>query len=84
MAHDDAAIVKVSALFDPEPETWGLRGDPYLWRALREHLSGMDIPAPAEEVVSRPSHAPAMATGHRSRQEADRWSARWSAGIPHR
>jgi len=37
--------MRVSDLFDPEPQTWGLRGDPYLWRALRAHLAGQDIPA---------------------------------------
>jgi hypothetical protein len=52
MAHEDAAVAKMADLFDPEPETWGLRGDPYLWRALREHLSGTDIPASADEAVS--------------------------------
>lgn len=52
MAHDDAAVVKVADLFDPEPETWGLRGDPWVWRALREHLSGTDMPTSAGEVVS--------------------------------
>ncbi|MFI8233970.1 hypothetical protein ACIGDI_34715 [Streptomyces sp. NPDC085900] len=39
-------------LFDPEPEQWGLRGDPYVWRALRGHLSGTDIPASVAEVSS--------------------------------
>jgi hypothetical protein len=39
------------ALFDPEPQTWGLRGDPHLWRALRAHLAGRDIPASAGEVA---------------------------------
>jgi hypothetical protein len=29
-----------------------VRGDPWLWRALREHLSGTDMPASASEVVS--------------------------------
>ena len=38
--------MRVPALFDPEPQTRGLRGDPYLWRALRAHLAGQDIPAP--------------------------------------
>jgi hypothetical protein len=50
MAHD-AAVMKVADLFDPEPKTWGLRGDPWVWRALRERLSGTDIPASAGEVV---------------------------------
>jgi hypothetical protein len=44
--------MKLSALFDPEPRSWGLRGDPYVWQALREHLSGTDMPASADEVVS--------------------------------
>jgi hypothetical protein len=51
MAHD-AAAAKMAGLFDPEPETWGRRGDPYLWRALREHLSETGVPASAGEVVS--------------------------------
>ncbi len=41
----------VSALFDPEPQTWGLRGDPYLWRALRAHLAGRDIPPSPGELA---------------------------------
>ncbi len=49
---DGAAAAKMAGLFDPEPETWGLRGDPYVWRALREHLSATDIPASAGEAAS--------------------------------
>jgi hypothetical protein len=43
--------VRVSALFDPEPQTWGLRGDPYLWRALRSHLADREIPASPGELA---------------------------------
>ena len=43
--------MRVSDLFDPEPQTWGLRGDPYLWRALRAHLAGQDIPASPGELA---------------------------------
>lgn len=32
-------------LFDPEPVQWGLRGDPCLWRELREHFAGTPLPA---------------------------------------
>ena len=42
--------MRVSDLFDPEPPTWGLRGDPYLWRALRAHLAGQGIPATSGEL----------------------------------
>jgi hypothetical protein len=44
--------MQASDLFDPEPQSWGLRGDPYLWRALRERLAGTELPASAEELTS--------------------------------
>ena len=52
MTEDPGTAVRMSALFDPEPETWDLRGDPRLWRALREHLAGQAIPPSAGEVTS--------------------------------
>jgi hypothetical protein len=42
----------MAALFDPEPETWGLRGDPYLWRALRKRLADETMPASPDQVAS--------------------------------
>lgn len=51
MPHDHAAV-KMADLFDPEPEGWGLRGDPYVWRSLRDHLSDTDIPTSVDEVAS--------------------------------
>jgi hypothetical protein len=35
----------MGALFEPEPTRWGLRGDPHLWRALRDHVRDQEIPA---------------------------------------
>ena len=32
-------------LLSKEPEQWGLRGDPYLWREMRQYLSGQDVPS---------------------------------------
>lgn len=49
---DGPEAVRVSDLFDPEPETWGLRGDPHLWRALRARLAGQDMPTSADELAS--------------------------------
>ena len=40
----------VSDLFEPEPQQWGLRGDPWVWRALRDHLGGTYLPPSAGEV----------------------------------
>jgi hypothetical protein len=45
------ATATMSALFDPEPRRWGLRGDPHLWSALRDHLRDREIPAAQAEVV---------------------------------
>ncbi|AQP51998.1 hypothetical protein [Tessaracoccus flavescens] len=39
----------LSSLFIPEPEQWGLRGDPHAWAALKEHLSTTAIPSDAAE-----------------------------------
>lgn len=40
----------MGSLFTPEPDPWGLRGDPYLWRALREALAETSIPSTDEGV----------------------------------
>lgn len=37
----------ISKLFLPEPSPWGLRGDPHLWREMREAFH--DVPYPREE-----------------------------------
>jgi hypothetical protein len=42
----------LSDLFDPEPLEWGLRGDPWVWRALRDYLAGTYLPPSAGEVAS--------------------------------
>lgn len=31
-------------LFDEQPAHWGLRGDPYVWEAIREQLAGQPLP----------------------------------------
>ena len=31
-------------LFEEKPEHWGLRGDPYVWEAIRQHLVGVLLP----------------------------------------
>lgn len=37
----------MSDLFDPPPAQWGLRGDPFLWRAMRQALC--HVPVPSED-----------------------------------
>ncbi len=36
--------MKLSVIFDPEPEEWAFRGDPYFWRYLRKRLSRVNLP----------------------------------------
>ncbi|MFF5973349.1 hypothetical protein ACFY7C_17680 [Streptomyces sp. NPDC012769] len=52
MTRHDAAAAKMAALFDPEPEVWGLRGDPYVWRTLRDRLAGTDVPPTTEAATA--------------------------------
>ncbi len=35
----------LAAVFAPEPQRWGLRGDPHVWAAMRELLAGQPVPA---------------------------------------
>ena len=37
--------ITVGSLFDPEPGSWGLRGDPFLWRQIRRKLFATPLPA---------------------------------------
>lgn len=51
VTHDAAATPTMARLFAPEPEGWGLRGDPFVWRALRDHLAHTPLPGSVDEVV---------------------------------
>lgn len=54
----------ISTLFAPEPHTWGLRGDPYLWREMRERLSAIPCPATADELAAIVESMFRQLTGH--------------------
>ena len=36
----------VSIIFTPEPDQWGLRGDPFLWQLLKERYQAVELPYP--------------------------------------
>ncbi|MBF0643036.1 hypothetical protein [Pseudomonas protegens] len=40
----------VARLFAEEPLSWGLRGDPYLWRAMATHLAHTPWPTTAQQL----------------------------------
>jgi len=37
-------MVKVAEIFESEPTQWGLRGDPFLWRELKERFKNIEMP----------------------------------------
>ena len=41
-----------SALFKPSPEQWGLRGDPFLWRAMARALTSCTFPSTEAQLVA--------------------------------
>ena len=44
--------MKVSQLFDPKPEQWGLRGDSFLWDELKAQLKNIELPESEDELKS--------------------------------
>lgn len=42
----------VSEIF-AEPETWGLRGDPFLWEYLKKYYADIEIPYSIEQFSFR-------------------------------
>lgn len=51
-------------LFDVEPMGWGLRGDPYLWKEMKEHFASTCLPNSKSELESLVSNAFKELTGH--------------------
>ena len=41
---------RMATLFVDEPRQWGLRGDPFLWREMRERLASVDQPDTPEQL----------------------------------
>lgn len=40
--------MKLSVIFDPEPEEWAFRGDPYFWRHLKRRVFRVSLPVDPE------------------------------------
>ncbi len=40
--------MKLSAIFEEKPESWGFRGDPYFWDYLKERAETMEPLSPDE------------------------------------
>ncbi len=42
--------MRLSVIFDPEPVSWGFRGDPYFWRYLKKRVSRVPLPVSPEKL----------------------------------
>jgi hypothetical protein len=54
----------ISALFQEEPVRWGLRGDPWLWREMRERFADTPTPATVDELVEAVERMFEQLAGH--------------------
>lgn len=54
----------ITSLFSPEPDSWGLRDDPYLWREMAQHLSATPWPSSSSAFAAVLDEAFAQLTGH--------------------
>lgn len=41
----------LSILFNPKPQTWGLRGDPFLWDELEHYFATVPLPCSKSQFV---------------------------------
>lgn len=55
--------MRLSALFDNPNLGWGLRGDPYLWKALEAHFSKTDMPESSQDLIREVGDAYQSITG---------------------
>ena len=63
--------VFVSSIFEETPKQWGLRGDPYLWKEMRNEFSAVPVTITLEdfekrfkEVFEKLTGAPLNREGH--------------------
>ena len=54
----------IGQLFEKEPVQWGLRGDPYLWRKMRDYFSQAPLPLDAVELEETIAKVFLKLTGH--------------------
>ncbi len=64
MFYKDGRVMNFDKLFSYEPDSWGLRGDPFLWNEMKEHLKGISVPKRDSEIYEILSDAFQSLTGH--------------------
>lgn len=54
----------IGDLFEEEPDQWGLRGDPFLWREMQELFAEVPLPSTSSFLVEHLEAAFLRFTGH--------------------
>jgi hypothetical protein len=78
--HAQRLLGGVGALFAPEPEVWGLRGDPFLWRQMRSDLLSTPLPATEADLESLIAKAFLDTAGQPISSDEDVYVQRYSRG----
>ena len=56
--------MKIADIFEEEPIQWGLRGDPFLWRELKERFTEIELPDTPEQLLEFLEKEYEASTGH--------------------
>lgn len=70
----------IAALFAPKPQTWGLRGDPYLWDELAAALGELAPPTSAAQLEALIAAAYLRLTGAPLERDEPLFVARYAHG----
>jgi hypothetical protein len=70
----------VACLMSPKPQQWGLRGDPYLWEDMSNHLAFTKMPELMEDLISIIETAFLKITGHPINLENSFYVEKYSHG----
>ena len=49
----DTKRLTAADLFEPKPQNWGLRGDPYLWEDMKKNFSSVTLPVSTEVFIEK-------------------------------
>jgi len=72
--------MKVSEIFEDEPRQWGLRGNPYLWREMKDRLKETEMPSTPEDLKKLLENTYQEATGHPISEEGEFFIERFEHG----
>jgi hypothetical protein len=70
----------IASLFEEQPVHWNLRGDPHLWREMREHFDDVPLPSSTDELTALIEAAFHTLTGHHISEAEPFFTERYNTG----